>query len=165
MKSLEGTTQLCTFQLGDLVLGLDVKRVQEVLRHQPMTHVPLASPMIRGLINLRGQIVLAIDLSFCLGLASKNPTGESMQVVIRSEDGAASLVVDGIRDIVQVQPDSFEEPPETLTGPGRAFIKGAYKMPRQLLLVLDPEAILNYVGLHGSRSGHNLADEPLWLQT
>ncbi|MFM7591752.1 MAG: chemotaxis protein CheW, partial [Isosphaeraceae bacterium] len=49
MKSLEGTTQLCTFQLGELLLGLDVKRVQEVLRHQPMTHVPLASRVIRGL--------------------------------------------------------------------------------------------------------------------
>lgn len=164
MNSLHYTSQLCTFQLGDLLLGLDVKRVQEVLRHQPMTHVPLASRVIRGLINLRGQIVLAIDLSYCLGLTSTASCSEGMLVVIRSDDGPASLVVDGIRDIVQVELDSFEEPPETLDGPGREFIKGAYKLPRQLLLVLDPEAILEYVGQHGGSSQPASSEEPAWNQ-
>ena len=73
-----------------------------------------------------------------------------MLVVIRSEEGAASLVVDGIRDIVQVQTDAFEQPPETLQGRGREFIKGAYKLPKQLLLVLEPESILDFVRQHGS---------------
>jgi len=162
MNALQGTSQLCTFQLGELLLGLDVKRVQEVLRHQPMTHVPLASRVIRGLINLRGQIVLAIDLSFCLGLPAKARPAEGMLVVIRSDDGPASLVVDGIRDIVHVQLDSFEEPPETLSGRGREFIKGAYKLPRQLLLVLDPEAILDYVSRHGG-NGSGSGEEQAWL--
>jgi len=151
MKStIHGTTQLCTFALDNLLLGLDVRRVQEVLRNQSMTHVPLASPVIHGLINLRGQIVLAIDLAYCLGLAPRPRNHETMLVVIRSEEGAASLVVDGIRDIVQVQTDAFEQPPETLQGRGREFIKGAYKLPKQLLLVLEPESILDFVRLHGS---------------
>lgn len=143
------TTQLCTFALGDLLLGLDVKRVQEVLRHQPMTPVPLAGHVIRGLINLRGQIVLAIDLAFCLGLESAQNGSQSMLVVIRSDDGPASLLVDGIRDIVNVSPEAYEPPPETLQGRNRDFIKGAYKLPKQLLLILDPERILEFVSLNG----------------
>jgi purine-binding chemotaxis protein CheW len=150
--SIPGSNQLCTFALGDLLLGLDVKRVQEVLRHQPMTPVPLSSKVIRGLINLRGQIVLAIDLAYCLGVEALTSGSQSMVVVIRSEDGAASLLVDGIRDIVSISPDSYEPPPETLQGRSREFIKGAYKLPRQLLLVLDPDRILEFVSINGCAS-------------
>lgn len=152
------STQLCTFALGELLLGLDVRRVQEVLRNQPMTPVPLSGHVIRGMINLRGQIVLAIDLAFCLGLEPRNSGELSMLVVLRSEDGPASLLVDGIRDIVSVEPEAFEPPPETLQGRSRDFIKGAYKLPRQLLLVLDPDCILEFVGLNGCATSSMLDD-------
>jgi purine-binding chemotaxis protein CheW len=145
--------QLCTFALGDLLLGIDVRRVQEVLRHQPTTHVPLAARLISGLINLRGQIVLTIDLAHCLSLKSPNPRKQSMLVVIRSEDGPASLIVDGIRDIVNVHTDSHEPIPETMDSDKRIFFKAAYKMPKQLLLELDPDRILDFVSLNGNSNG------------
>ena len=61
-------TQLCTFFVGDFHFGIDVLQVQEVLRFHEMTAVPLAPPIIRGLINLRGQIVTAMDLRERLGI-------------------------------------------------------------------------------------------------
>lgn len=150
IQSTSDTLQLCTFALGDLLLGIDVRRVQEVLRHQPMTSVPLASRVIRGLINLRGQIVLAIDLSYCLSARSDSDKDQSMLVVIRSEDGPASLLVDGIRDIVTVSAETYEPTPETMESSRRHFFKAAYKLPRQLLLVLDPDRILEFVSINGN---------------
>lgn len=129
--------QLCTFHVGDLFLGIDVQQVQEVFRYQKMTRVPLAPSAVRGLINLRGQIVTAIDLRTRLGLPER-PHGQlPMNVVVRGDDGAVTLLVDEIGDVQEVNADDFERPPETLRGPIRELIVGAYKMTDRLLLVLD----------------------------
>lgn len=131
--------QFCTFYLGDQYLGLDVLRVQEIIRYQEMTRVPLAHPVVRGLINLRGQIVTAIDLRRRLDMPCR-PEGElPVNVVVQTEEGAVSLLVDEIGDVLDVSERQFERPPETLRGPGRELIRGAYKLDGQLLLILDPD--------------------------
>jgi purine-binding chemotaxis protein CheW len=104
-----------------------------------MTSVPLAPVVVSGLINLRGQIVTAIDLRRRLELRER-PDGElPMNVVLKGEDGAVSLLVDEIGDVLEVEQQSFEPPPENLTGTTRALIRGAYKLENRLLLVLDTE--------------------------
>lgn len=131
--------QFCTFFLHGLFFGVDVRRVQEVIRYQEMTAVPLAPRMIEGLINLRGQIVTAIDLRRRLDLPGR-PEGElPMNVVVRSEDGAVSLLVDEIGDVVELEDSVYERPPETLTGVARELIRGVYKLKERLLLILDTE--------------------------
>jgi purine-binding chemotaxis protein CheW len=131
--------QFCTFLLSGYLFGVPVPRVQEVIRFQPITPVPLAPPTVRGMINLRGQIVLAIDLRRRLSLAER-PEGElPMNVVVRTPDGAVSLLVDQIGDVIDVQPSTFEPPPETLCGPLRQVILGVYKLSNSLLHVLDAE--------------------------
>src|ERR671927_111898 len=108
--------QYCTFYLDGHYFGLDVLRVQEIIRHQEMTRVPLASPVVRGLINLRGQIVTAIDLRRRLDLPDR-PAGQlPVNVVVQTDDGAVSLLVDEIGDVVEVSDRQFEPPPETLRG-------------------------------------------------
>lgn len=131
--------QFCTFRLGNLLLGVEVLCVQEVLLKQEMTRLPLASSVIDGLINLRGQIVTAINLRQRLGMPPLEDGREPMNVVVRSNDTAVSLVVDEIGDVLDVDPELFEAPPETLTGVARELILGAYKLDGQLLLVLDVE--------------------------
>ena len=102
-----------------------------------MTRVPLAPPSVGGLINLRGQVITAIDLGHRLGLPPR-PAGElPMNVVVRTADGAVSLLVDRIGEVVHASSEDFEAPPETLTGPGRELITGAYKLAGSLLLALD----------------------------
>lgn len=131
--------QFCTFRLGDLLFGVEVLCVQEVLLKQQMTRLPLVSSVVSGLINLRGQIVTAIDLRQRLGMPALEEGRDAMNVVVRTNDMAFSLVVDEIGDVLDVDPELFESPPETLTGAARELILGAYKLDGQLLLVLDVE--------------------------
>ena len=131
--------QYCTFSIDGLYFGVEVHQVQEVLRHQVMTPVPLAPDVIGGLINLRGQIVTAVDLRRRLQLRPR-PAGQlPMNVVMRADDEAVSLLVDEIGEVVDVDDATFEVPPETLDGVARDLITGAYKLADRLLLVLDTE--------------------------
>src|SRR5207253_10680509 len=134
--------QFCTFFLDDLCFGVEVEKVQEVLRYQEMTRVPLAPPAVRGLINLRGQIVTAIDLRCRLEISEHRGT-QPMNVVVRSDDGPTSLLVDEIGDVREVEQEAFEPPPQTLQGVARELIRGTYKLKDRLLLVLELERLLS----------------------
>jgi purine-binding chemotaxis protein CheW len=135
--------QYCTFFLGGHYFGIEVRQVQEVIRYQKMTRVPLAPAVVRGLINLRGQIVTAIDLRRRLELPER-PDGElPVNVVVQTDDGAVSLLVDEIGDVLSVPESAFEPPPETLSGPARDLIRGAYKLDAHLLLALDLDRLLD----------------------
>jgi purine-binding chemotaxis protein CheW len=131
--------QFCTFSLEGLLFGIEVGKVQEVIRYQEMTPVPLAHPVVRGLINLRGQIVTALDLRRRLELPERASEQLPMNVVVRAGDEAVSLLVDRIGDVLEVEDDNFEAPPETLQGVAKELIRGAYKLQEELLLVLDTE--------------------------
>jgi purine-binding chemotaxis protein CheW len=133
----ESSRQFCTFRLADHEFGVDVLRVQEVIRYQQMTRVPLAPPVVEGLINLRGQIVTALDLRRRLDLPER-PAGQlPMNVVIRTDHGPVSFLVDDIGDVVEVDETSFERVPDTLRGVPRQLIEGVYKLEGRLLLILD----------------------------
>lgn len=131
--------QYCTFYLDGLFFGVEVEKVQEVIRYQELTRVPLASRVVSGLINLRGQIVTAIDLRQRLGLSSRPADKLPMNVVVRSDEGAVSMLVDEIGDVQEVEGDSFEPAPHTLRGEARSLIRGAHKLKDRLLLVLETE--------------------------
>src|SRR5215472_14380848 len=131
--------QYCTFYVAGHYFGLDVLKVQEIIRYQEMTRVPLAPPVVRGLINLRGQIVTAIDLRRRLELTERPPDQLPVNVVVRTDDGAISLLVDEIGDVLEVREKLFERPPDTLKGTARELIRGAYKLENGLLLILDVE--------------------------
>lgn len=131
--------QYATFWLEDLYLGVPVLEVQEVIRYQEMTRVPLAPSMIRGLINLRGQIVTAIDLRERLKLPPRSTDSFPMNMVIRTDEGAISLLVDEIGDVIQVCRDSFESPPASLHGVARELFSGIYKLKEGLLLILNTQ--------------------------
>ena len=133
--------QFCTFHVGDLYLGIEVERVQEVIRDGDITPVPTAPPWVRGLINLRGQIVTAIDLGTRFGKTDRD--NESSTVLVLDVGSTLlSFVVDRAGDVVEVNDESFEPPPDTLKGEARRLIRGTYKLQKQLLLVLDVEHAL-----------------------
>ncbi len=135
--------QFCSFSVGVHHFGVDVREVQEVIRYQAMTRVPLAAAEIGGLINLRGQIVTAIDMRRRLELLDRPNGTLPMNVVIRSDEGAISLLVDEIGDVLHADPAWFEPVPETLTGVARELIEGVYKLKDQLLLVLNTAKAIN----------------------
>lgn len=133
------TSQYCTFYLGKLLFGVELKSVQEVIRRLDMTKVPLAPAVVCGLINLRGQIVTAVDLRQRMELEPAAPGLPAMNVVVHSEDGAVSLLVDEIGDVLEVEDSTFELPPETLRGTVRSMLLGVHKLSDRLMLVLDTE--------------------------
>lgn len=140
--SLKSNHQYSTFYVGDLFFAVEVLKVQEVLRYQEMTRVPLAPAEIEGLINLRGQIVTAVDLRRMLKLDPRPAGRMPMNMVVRSDEGAVSLLVDEIGDVVEPPPASYEPVPMTMRREQREVIEGVYKLEDRLLLVLNTERVL-----------------------
>ncbi len=128
--------QYCTFYIDGFFYGVEVSTVQEVIRYHAMTYVPLAPPTVRGLINLRGQIVTAVDLRTRLGLPPLEE-GQPMNVVVHHEEDAVSLLVDEIGDVFEMNDLQCDDPPENLSGPTRNLLRGVYKLDDGLLLILD----------------------------
>ena len=133
------TQQFCTFSLQQQLFGVPVQKVQEIIRYQHTTRVPLVANVIRGLINLRGQIVMAVDLRRRLGMEEHNLDIEPVNVVVRTQEGSVSLLVDSIGDVVEVEEDTFEKPPQTLSETMRELITGVHKLDSELMHVLDTE--------------------------
>jgi purine-binding chemotaxis protein CheW len=126
-----------TFTLAGDLYGIEVGRVQEVLKHQPMTPVPLAPPSVAGLVNLRGQVSAAIDMRRRLDLPERGEDDLPMNVVVRTDDGLVSLLVDRIGDVVDADESTFESAPDAMTGPARELVRGTYDLGEKLLLALD----------------------------
>lgn len=113
---MASSQQFCTFFLDGHFFGTPVPQVQEVIQHQEMTRVPLAPSVVSGMINLRGQILSAIDLRRRLGLHER-PGGElPMNVVVRTNEGAVSLLVDEIGDVIEVEEETLESPHRNAAG-------------------------------------------------
>jgi purine-binding chemotaxis protein CheW len=128
---------MCSFFLGEHCFGVPVEEVQEILLAQPLTRVALAPPVVAGLINLRGQIVMTLELRRRLGMPERVPGAPSQNLVVNAEDGAVALLVDRAGDVLRVDAAAFEPAPETLRAELRSLLRGAYKLPGKLLLVLD----------------------------
>ena len=140
---MASSQQFCTFFLDGHFFGTPVPQVQEVIQYQVMTRVPLAPNVVSGMINLRGQIVSAIDLRRRLGLHDR-PEGQlPMNVVVRTSEGAVSLLVDEIGDVIEVKEESLENPPETVQGFAREVLRGVYKLSGRLLLALDIDRVVD----------------------
>ncbi len=137
------TSQFCTFHVDEFLFGIEVEKVQEVIKHLEMTRAPLAPRIVTGLINLRGQIVTAIELRRRLELKDRSSDSSPMNVIIRTDEGPVSLLVDAIGAVIDADEESFELPPETLKGISRELIRGTYKLKNKLLLIIDIEKALD----------------------
>jgi purine-binding chemotaxis protein CheW len=132
----------CLVHVGDLLLGVEVGRVQEVLGDVPVTPVPLADASVTGLLNLRGRIVTAVDARTRLGLPSREEGQSVANVVMTAGGETVSLVVDAEEDVVDVDGLCREQVPETVSSTIRAFVTGCYQLDERLLLVLDADRAL-----------------------
>jgi len=128
--------RLATFRVDDRSYGVDVARVREVVRSLDVTPVPLAPADVAGLINLRGEILTALDLRIRLGSAARADT-RAMNLIMTSDHGPVSLLVDEAGDVVEVDDATFEPPPATLRGAARDLIVGTYTVDERLLMELD----------------------------
>lgn len=136
----EQSRQFSTFYIADRLYGIDVMKVQEVTKALPMTRVPLAPDYVHGLINLRGQIATAVGLRELFKLEDKKPDSQ-MNVVCRVSDVLLSFLVDKIGDVLEVDAGNFEETLDTVPENISKFMSGVYKMPNDLLSVINIEKL------------------------
>lgn len=138
--------QICTFFLDGAYFGIEIEEVQEIIRQQSLTQIPLAPADICGLMNLRGQIIPVVDLPCRLGLRSaacEVEKGLTHNVIVNAFDDVVSFVVDQIGDVIECSSDDFELPPAHLNCQIRSFLKGAYKLEQGFLLLLNTEKLLD----------------------
>jgi purine-binding chemotaxis protein CheW len=135
-------TQLSTFHVGKYLFGVDVALVQEIVRLQTITPVPLSGKDIAGLINLRGEVLTAIDLRARLGLPPADSGRDPINVVVRVDEEPVSLLVDEIGGVQEISSVPFETTPTTVDPHVRHLLLGAYTLPDRLLLSLDARKVL-----------------------
>jgi len=137
-----GEQEYITCYLGDLLLGIDIHQVQEINRNIEMTPVPHAPRAVRGVINLRGEVVLVVDLREVLGLAPTALNRSNRNVIVKNGGEQIGLLVDRVADVVRANTDDLDPMPENLRGIDQRFFKAVYKLELGLLVILDVNVTL-----------------------
>jgi purine-binding chemotaxis protein CheW len=141
----QGTLQFCTFMVANHYFGIEVTKVQEVLRQQVLTFVPKAPPEIAGLLNLRGQILPAINLKNRLGFPDDD-NHSLINVIINTQDGPVDLLADRVGDVLTLDDSTWEASHDSVEGRLKEVIIGIHKLKDRLLLVIDPTKVANLDG-------------------
>lgn len=137
-----GTVELATFYVGDALCGMDILKIQEINKMTEMTQVPQAPGYVKGILNLRGQIVTIIDLGKKLGLSAVEVNESSRNIIVNSDNEHIGLLVSRIGDVVQADLQTVERPPANIGGVQGAFFKGVFKMKDRLIGILDADRVL-----------------------
>ena len=154
MTLAERTAQglACTFRVADLLCCIDVDDVQEIIRCLDVTPVPRAPSSISGIINLRGEIVTSIDLRHSMGLPKRDADSPSpMHMVVTVGGILASLEVDTVGDVIDVDPESVEPRPASLDGVANDLVESVLMLDDELVLMLDAVRIVEELGARSSR--------------
>ena len=138
---MSANIQVCTFRVGQFYCGIPISAVQEVIQSVNFTRAPLAPGAVSGLVAVRGDVLTVIDLRRKLRLVAAPPGFEPVSVVVRSSDEAISLWVDAIEDVIELDGEAGEGPPDTLIPAVRAVISKVYEVGERLLLLLDPARV------------------------
>jgi len=149
-------SQFATFNVGEHLFGLDILGVREIIRVFNITPVPRSEPHIRGLINLRGQIVTILDLAVRLGQEARPVMDSSHIVILKAGTSAAAgekgngggqdilgLLVDAIGDVVEADAALAEAPPANLTDAEERFLSGVLKTDAGLLVLLNLKELMS----------------------
>jgi len=137
-----------TVMIAGQRFGIPVLQVQDVLREQKVTRIPMASKEVAGSLNLRGRIVTAIDVRKRLGLQKKNDGEPSMSVVVEHKNELFSLVIDSVGDVLCFKDKYYESNPGTLDPIWRNISTGIYQMENELLVIMDVSRLLEDIGEH-----------------
>ncbi len=137
MELVQGEiTQYCGFKIAGEEYAIPVMEVQEVIKPQMVTPIPLAQDEIRGLINLRGQIVTCLSLRR-LFKQDDDLEKDYMNIIVKGDDGLFSLVVDEVTDIIDIEKSSLESAPDTINPNLKKYVDNIYKRDKGLVILLD----------------------------
>lgn len=136
------TVEMATFYVGDSLFGMDILKVQEINKLFDMTEVPMAPEYVKGILNLRGQIVTVIDLGKKLDLSVNEMCSDTRNVIVNSDSEYIGLLVDRIGDVERTDKAEIEPPPANIGGVQGKFFEGVFKKESSLIGILNVEEIL-----------------------
>lgn len=140
-----GEMQFASFHIGDLLLGVDIHQVREINRNLHISPVPHTPEAVRGVINLRGEVVTVIDLRRVLGLPPAEVTRATRNVIVNSEGERIGLLVDAVADVITCQAEDIDTLPENLSDLEQRLFAGVFKLEQGLLVVLKVEETLSSI--------------------
>ena len=158
METLQGQKrddellQLVTFNISNEEFGIDILKVQEIIRTMEITKVPRAPDFVEGVINLRGKVIPIIDLRKKFSMESRTHDKQTRIVVVELQGMIVGFVVDGVSEVLRIQSSTVEPPPAVVSGIGSEYISGVGKLEDRLLILIDLEKLLSLEerqGLHG----------------
>ena len=130
------------FYVGQEVYGLPLGQLREVARLTRLRHIPGAPAGVAGLVNLRGEIVCALDVRAILGLSAQAPADSAFLVALRDFDDPVGLIVDSIADIYSIDPEEIEPTPTTWSPERRACFVGTIRVPEGMMGLLDVHRVV-----------------------
>ena len=130
------TIKTIVFSIGGEEYGVEVEHVQTIERMLPITRVPNTPDFVKGVVNLRGVVIPVIHLASRFGLPEPEPTDQTRIVMIKYEDLEIGFIVDAANDVMDVDSDTIEEPPEVVGGIRAKYLRGIAKVGEGRLLVL-----------------------------
>ena len=155
---MSNTGNYLTFSLGELFFGITATDVLELNNSLEVTPVPKSPPTVRGIANLRGQIVPAINMYALLGLKNISGRKETISIILKCEGILIAVMVDKVGDIISLEEDTFEPPPNNFSPLARDLVMGVHKLPDRLLLILDYTKILGGITMPAAQRAGFLAN-------
>ncbi len=136
-----GELQLATFYVDDVLLGINIREIQEINRQRDITTVPHTPASVRGVINLRGEVVTVLDMRTIFGLGVTDFQRSTRNMILRSEGEPVGLLVDRLADVVTVLEQDIDAPPANVSGIDAQFMRGVVKLPTEIVVVVKVEEV------------------------
>lgn len=141
---LDAVEQLVVFELADEVYGVDISRVQEIIRMTTITRLPRAPEFVEGVINLRGRVIPVVDLKRRFGLAEGGRTKACRIVVVDVGDHTIGMVVDAVSEVLRVPAAAVEPPSPVVTTVDSDYLRGIARLEGRLVILLDLDKVLTW---------------------
>lgn len=139
--------QYLTFQLGKEQFGLPIGAVREINRVAEITPVPKTPGFMKGIMNLRGKIIPVVDLRIKFGMPSQAYSRDTCIIVIESDIGQVGMIVDAVKEVVDLKTEEIEPAPNLGNSPGKEFVRGMGKLENNVIILVDVVTALSKEGL------------------
>lgn len=136
-------TQYIIIKLGEEMFGIDIKHIDNIVRMQNITRVPKAPAYIKGVINLRGEVLPVFSLRIKMGMPEVEETKKTRIIILKIDGSFVGLIVDEVREVVTLQNQSIEKVYRDLSDPTQNFLLGVGKEGDNLLSLLDVNEVVS----------------------